>query len=96
LGLTRPKERQAALNAMLKPLVDRVVAPASSAPSARQAALRSDEAAKKLASAQIEGGYRLAPFEYAANHWAFEPAGFQLTAYEAAVRPWGRTGVRVR
>ena len=49
-----PKERRAALNAMLKPLVDRAVAACGEA---RQAALRSDEAGGKLASAQIEGGY---------------------------------------
>src|SRR5271168_1480406 len=47
------KERRAALNAMLKPLVDRAVA---ACVAARQAALRSDEAGEKLASAQIEGG----------------------------------------
>ena len=50
---------------------------------ARQAALRSDEAGEKLASAQIEGGYWLAPLEDAANHWAVESARLQLTAYEA-------------
>ena len=76
-----PKERRAALNAMLKPLVDRAVAACGEA---RQAALRSDEAGEKLASAQIEGGYWLAPLEDAANHWAVESARLQLTAYEAA------------
>ena len=64
-----PKERRAALNAMLKPLVDRAVAACGEA---RQTALRSDEAGEKLASAQIEGGYWLAPLEDAANHWAVE------------------------
>ena len=89
-----PKERRAALNAMLKPLVDRAVAACAEA---RQAALRSDEAGAKLASAQIEGGYWLAPLEDAANHWAVESARLQLTAYEAAAGgPWGRTGDRVR
>src|SRR5208337_4174176 len=73
-----PKERRAALNAML---VDRAVAACGEA---RQAALRSDEAGEKLASAQIEGGYWLAPLEDAANHWAVESARLQLTAYEAA------------
>jgi hypothetical protein len=76
-----PKERRAALNAMLKPLVDRAV---SACGEARQAALCSDEAGAKLASAQIEGGYWLAPLEDAANHWALESARLQLTAYEAA------------
>jgi hypothetical protein len=75
-----PKERRAALNAMLKPLVARAVAVCAAA---RQAALRSDEAAAKLANAQIEGGYWLAPLEDAANHWAVESAWLQLTAHEA-------------
>jgi hypothetical protein len=75
------KERRAALNAMLKPLVDRAVAACGEA---RQTALRSDEAGEKLASAQIEGGYWLAPLEDAANHWAVESARLQLIAYEAA------------
>ena len=76
-----PKERRPALNAMLQPLVDRAVAACGEA---RQAALRSDEAGEKLANAQIEGGYWLAPLEDAANHWAVESARLQLTAYEAA------------
>ena len=76
-----PKERRAALNAILKPLVDRAVAACGEA---RQAALRSDEAGAKLANAQIEGGYWLAPLEDAADHWAVEFARLQLTAYEAA------------
>src|SRR5271166_1034304 len=76
-----PKERRAALNAMLKPLVDRAVAACGEA---RQTALRSDEAGEKLASAQIEGGYWLAPLEDAANHWAVESARLLLVAHEAA------------
>ena len=47
-----PKERRAALNAMLKPLVDRAVAACAEA---RQAVLRSDEVGAKLVSAQMEG-----------------------------------------
>src|SRR5208337_5007557 len=42
-----PKERRTALNAMLKPLIDRAVAACGEA---RQTALRSDEAGEKLAS----------------------------------------------
>jgi len=76
-----PKERRAALNAMLKPLVDRAVA---ACVEARQAALRSDAAGEKLASAQIEGGYWLKPLEDAADHWAVESARLLLAAYEAA------------
>ncbi len=76
-----PKERRTALNAMLKPLVDRAVAACGEA---RQTALRSDEAGAKLAGAQIEGGYWLKPLEDAADHWAVESAWLQVTAYEAA------------
>ena len=76
-----PKERRAALNAMLKPLVDRAVAACSEA---RRAALRSDEAREKLASAQMEGGHWLAPLEDAADHSALESARLQLVAHEAA------------
>ena len=50
----------------------------------RRSRRRSDEAGEKLASAQIEGGYWLAPLEDAANHWAVEAARLQLIAYEAA------------
>jgi hypothetical protein len=76
-----PKERRAALNAMLKPIVDRAVAACAAA---RQAALRSDGAGAKLASAQIEGGYWLAPLENAADHWAVESARLQIVAHAAA------------
>jgi hypothetical protein len=82
-----PKERQAALNAMLKPLVDRAVAACGEA---RQTALRSDEAGAKLASAQIEGGYWLAPREDAANHWAVESA--RLPPTRPRRRPMGPDG----
>jgi hypothetical protein len=76
-----PKERRAALNAMLKPLVDRAVAACAEA---RQTALRSDEAGAKLASAQMEGGYWLKPLEDAANRWAVESGRLQLVAHAAA------------
>src|SRR5271170_7439123 len=77
-----PKERRAALNAMLTPLVERAVAACGKA---RQAALRSDEAGEKLASAQIEGGYWLAPLEDAADHWAIE--------FAKRGEPWRRSNV---
>src|SRR5271154_6487045 len=76
-----PKERRAALNAMLNPLVERAVAACGEA---RQAALRSDEAGAKLARAQIEGGYWLAPLEDAADHWAVESARLQTVAHAGA------------
>ena len=74
-------EQRVALSAMLKPLVDRAVA---ACVAARQAALRSDEAGEHLASAQIEGGYWLAPLEEAADHWAVESARLLLVAHGAA------------
>jgi hypothetical protein len=76
-----PKARRAVLNAMLKPLVERAVAACAEA---RQAALRSDEAGAKLANAQMEGGYWLAPLEAAVDHLAFESARLQLVAHAAA------------
>ena len=85
-----PKERRAALNAMLKPLIDRAVAACGEA---RQAALRSDEAGAKLASAQIEGGYWLAPLEDTANHWALELRGFSSPPMRPRRRLMGRDGL---
>ena len=76
-----PNERRVALNAMLKPFVDSAVAACAAA---RQAALRSDEAGEKFASAQIEGGYWLAPLEEAADHWVVESARLLLMAHGAA------------
>ena len=68
-----PKARRAALNGMLKPIVERAVA-----------ARRSDEAGEKLARAQIEGGHWLKRLEDAANNWAVESARLLLAAHEAA------------
>ena len=76
-----PKERRAALNAMLKPLVDRAVAACAQA---RQASLRSDADNEKFAKAQMEGGYWLAPLKEAADYWAVEAARLQIVAHEAA------------
>ena len=64
-----PKERRAALNAMLKPLVDRAVAACAEA---RQAVLRSDEVVCQARERADGGGYWLEPLEDAANHWAVE------------------------
>ena len=54
------QERWAALNAILKLLVDRAVAACAQA---RQASLRSDADNEKFAKAQMEGGYWLAPLK---------------------------------
>ena len=75
------KERRAALNAILKPFVDRAVAACAEA---RQASLRSDADNEKFVKAQIEGGYWLAPLKEAADYWAVEAARLQIVAHEAA------------
>jgi len=75
------KERLAALNALLKPFVDRAVAACAEA---RQAALRSDADNEKFAKAQMEGGYWLAPLKEAADYWAVEAARLKIAAHEAA------------
>ena len=75
------EERRAALNAILKPLVDRAV---TGCAQARQAALRSDADNEKFAQAQIDGGYWLAPLREAADYWAVEAARLQIVAHEAA------------
>jgi hypothetical protein len=75
------RERRAALKAILKPLVDRAVAACAEA---RQASLRSEVDNEKLAKAQMEGGYWLAPLKEAADYWAVEAARLQIVAHEAA------------
>ena len=75
------KERWAALNATLKPFVDRAVAACAQA---RQASLRSDADNEKFAKAQMDGGYWLAPLKEAADYWAIEAARLQIMAHEAA------------
>ena len=80
------EERRAALNAILKPFVDRAVAACAEA---RQAALRSDSDNEKFAKAQMEGGYWLAPLREAADYWAVEAARLQIFAHEAAQQAHG-------
>src|ERR1700683_62189 len=75
------QERRAALNAILKPLVDRAVAACAQA---RQASLRSEADNEKFAKGQMEGGYWLAPLREAADYWAVEAARLQIVAHEAA------------
>jgi hypothetical protein len=75
------EERRAALNEILKPLVDRAVAACAQA---RQASLRSDADNETFAKAQIEGGYWLAPLKEIADYWAVEAARLQIVAHEAA------------
>jgi hypothetical protein len=75
------QERRAALNAILKPLVDRAV---TACAQARQASLRSDADNEKFAKAQIEGGYWLAPLKEVADYWVVEAARLQIVAHDAA------------
>ncbi len=66
---------------MLKPLVERAV---SMCREAREAGLRSDDAAEKLVSAELEGGYWLKPLKDASDYWAMESARRLIEAYAAA------------
>ena len=75
-----PVDRRAALNAILKPLVDRAVAACAQA---RQASLGSDADNEKFAKAQMEGGYWLAPLKEGADYWAVAAARLQIFAHEA-------------
>ena len=75
------QERRAALDAILKPLIDRAVAACAEA---RQASLQSDANNEKFAKAQMEGGYWLAPLKAVADYWAVEAARLQIVAHEAA------------
>ena len=75
------KKRRAALNAILKPLVDRAVAACAEA---RQASLKSDTDNEKFAKAQVKGGYWLAPLKEIADFSAVEAARLQIVAHEAA------------
>ncbi len=54
-----------------------------------QAALRSDEAAEKLVSAELDGGYWLAPLEEASEYWALEWARRLIAAYAASEEALG-------
>jgi hypothetical protein len=75
------EERRVALNALLKPFVDRAVATCAEA---RQASLRSDADNEKFAQAQMDGGYWLAPLREAADYWAVEAARLKIATHEAA------------
>ena len=73
-------ERDAALDALLKPLVERAI---GACREAEKAARRSDDAAEKLVNAQTEGGYWLDPLEQASTLRATEAAALVLEAYVA-------------
>jgi hypothetical protein len=75
------KAKRAALEAILKPLVERALRMCREA---REAGLRSDDAAEKLVSAELEGGYWLKPLKDASDYWAMESARRLIEAYAAA------------
>jgi hypothetical protein len=75
-----PKEREAALNAMLKPLGrSRGRRLCRSAPGGAAFGRGGQEACEPGDRGRLLAG----PLEDAANHWAVESASLQLTAYEA-------------
>jgi hypothetical protein len=71
----------AALEAMLKPLVERALRMCREA---REAGSRSDDAAEKFVSAELEGGYWLKPLKDTSDYWAMESARRLIEAYSAA------------
>jgi len=75
------KAKRAALEAMPKPLVERALRMCREA---REAGLRSDDAAEKFVSAELEGGYWLKPLKDASDYWAMESARRLIDAYAAA------------
>lgn len=80
------RAKRAALEGMAKPLVERALRMRREA---REAALRSDEAAEKLVSAELDGGYWLAPLEEASEYWALEWARRLIAAYAASEEALG-------
>jgi hypothetical protein len=77
---------KAALEAMLKPLVERALRMCREA---REAGSRSDDAAEKFVSAELEGGYWLKPLKDASDYWAMESARRLIDAYAAAEEALG-------
>jgi hypothetical protein len=75
------RAKRAAIEAMLKPLVERALRMCREA---REAGLRSDDAAEKFVSAELEGGYWLKPLKDASDYWAMESARRLIEAYAAA------------
>ena len=81
------RAKRAALEAMLKPLVERALRMCREA---REAGLRSDDATEKFVSAELEGGYWLKPLKDASDYWAMESARRLIEAYAAAEAGLGR------
>ncbi len=75
-----------ALEAMLRLLVERAIRMCREA---REAGSRSDDAAEKFVSAELEGGYWLKPLKDASDYWAMESARRLIEAYAAAETAFG-------
>jgi hypothetical protein len=88
--------KRAAIEAMLKPLVERALRMCREA---REARLRSDDAAERFVSAELEGGYWLKPLKDAFDYWAVESARRLIEAYaavEAALGAERAVGLAIR
>ena len=83
------RAKRAAIEAMLKPLVERALRMCREA---REAGLRSDDAAEKFVSAELEGGYWLKPLKDASDYWAMASARRLIGAYAAAEVALGADG----
>jgi hypothetical protein len=79
------RAKRAAIEAMLKPLVERALRMCREA---REAGLRSDDAAEKFVS-ELEGGYWLKPLKDASDYWAMESARRLIEAYAAGEVAFG-------
>ena len=75
------RAKRAAIEAMLKPLVERALRMCREA---REAGLRSDDAAEKFVSTELEGGYWLKPLKDASDYGAMAWARRLIDAYAAA------------
>lgn len=81
-----PKAKRAALEKMLKPLVERAIRRCREA---LDAARRSDEAAEKFVTAQLEGGYWLKPLEDMSDGRALAWASSLIEAYASSQEALG-------
>jgi hypothetical protein len=81
-----PEDKNAALEKMAKPLIERAIRLCREA---REAGKRSDEAAEKFVTAQLAGGYWLKPLEDASDARAFEWASRLIDAYAASEEALG-------
>jgi len=83
------RAKRAALEAMLRPHLERALRMCREA---REAELRSDDAAEKFVSAELEGGYWLKPLKDASDYWAMESARRLMRPTARLRRLWARSG----